>query len=207
MRTILAIIGALAIFAVIVIALLIVFGLNAIKPLTAEATAYADNAVPAIAAEWNGAELENRASPELLDVLTAEILSNVMTFGDQNLGALQQYHGASCLIVDFQFTKNDGEFVQASCEARAEHEHGDAGYTLDLIKRNDAWSLLSFYVVPDEIRETDDRTRTVFNRDNALSSITVSFKEGSIGLTSNARLSAGADISGFEKIENIPSDD
>ena len=204
MRTFLAIIGALAIFVVGVFAILVVIGLNAIKPLTAEAEAYADASIPAIATEWDGAALSRRASPELLAELTDEKLEGVMTFGAKNLGPMTEYQGATCLIVDFRMSANDGETVQASCDARAEHEGGGAGYSVALIKRNDAWSLLSFFVVPDEITDTDDRARMVAYRDEGLNAITASFTARSIGLTSKRALPVGADIYGFEKIENIP---
>lgn len=204
MRTFLAVIGALAIFVVGAFAILVVIGLNAIKPLTAEATAYADAAIPAIATEWDGAALMQRASPELKAELTDEKLQGVMTFGTKHLGAMTDYQGATCLIVDFQMNTGDSERVQASCDARAEHEGGGAGYSLALVKRNDAWSLLSFFVVPDEIKDTDDRSRMVKHDDATLNAVTVSFKARSIGLASKRELPVGAEIYGFEKIENIP---
>ncbi len=204
MRTVLAIIGALAIFVVVAFVILVVAGLNAIKPLTAEATAYADASISAIATEWDGEALKKRASSELKAELTDEKVDGVMSFGAENLGLMTNYQGASCMIVNFEVTTADGELVQASCDARAEHEGGGAGYSVALIKRNDAWALLSFFVIPDEITNTDDRTQMVAYEDPGLNAFTASFAERSIGLTSKRTLPVGADVYGFEKIENIP---
>ena len=204
MRTVLAIVGALAIFAVVTLAVLFVIGRNAIKPLTEEATAYADASVSAIATEWNGEALVARASPELRVALTDDTLEGVMTFGAENLGLMLEYQGATCLLVSFEITQAEGEVVQASCDARANHEGGGGAYSLGLIKRNDAWSLLSFFVIPDEIKGDDDRAQMVAYQPDGFNAITASLKDRSIGLTSKRALPVGVEISGFEKIDNIP---
>ena len=66
MKTLLAIVGALAIFVVGVFAVLIVIGINSLKPMTAEATAYADESILAIASDWDGDAFFNRASARAL---------------------------------------------------------------------------------------------------------------------------------------------
>jgi|GEM_PF-7056093 len=203
MKTFLAIIGVLAIFAVGVFAILVVIGFNTIKPLTAEATAFADEAIPAIAAEWDGDELQQRLSRELRAELTNNEIEGIMSFAAKNLGALTEYAGATCAVVNYQVTTADGELVQASCEARADHELGGAGYSLNLLKRDDEWSFLAFFIVPDQIRENDDAARMVRLETDALNIVTISVSDRAIGLTTGRATMIGADISGFEKIENI----
>lgn len=199
MKTLLAIVGALAIFVVGVFAILFVIGVNSLKPMTAEATAYADESILAIASDWDGVALADRASPELRAKLTADTVTTLMAFGQQHLGALTNLDGATCEIVNFEYTTENGEQVTATCSARAEHELGAAGYALNLIRRNDDWSVLGFFVVPDELREPNT-ARMV----GAFSALTVSVEKQSIGLSTGAYAPIGADIRGFEKIENLP---
>lgn len=199
MKTLLAIVGALAIFVVGVFAVLIVIGLNSIKPMKAEAVAYADEAIQAIATDWDDDAFVDRASAALLSQLSQDELRVIMAFGQHHLGPMSDYQGAACEIVGFEYTTKNGERVTATCEARAEHERGAASYALTLLKQNDNWSMLGFFVTPDEL-QAPDTTRTV----NMLSALTVSFQDRSIGMTSRAYTPIGADIRGFAKIENLP---
>ena len=199
MKTLLAIVGALAIFVVGVFAVLIVIGINSLKPMTAEATAYADESILAIASDWDGDAFIDRASAALLSQMSQDELRVIMAFGRQHLGALSDYQGATCEVIGFEYTTENGELVTATCEARAEHELGGASYALTLMKQRDNWSMLGFFVTADELQEPDT-TRTV----NMLSALTVSLEDRSIGLTSRVYAPIGADIRGFEKIENLP---
>ena len=204
MKTFLAIIGGLVIVGLMIVAGLFVIGLNALKPLTAEATAFADAAIPAIGADWDKSEFRTRATPELLSVISNGGLDDLMNAGKRQLGSIVSYDGATCTITHAEMNTTDGQIVKADCTASATFEKSKASFDLGLLKRDDEWKLLRFYIT---LPAADTSVDVAFTPDAPPTdkSLRVSFSADAVALTRDVALSgAGAGVETPErKLKNL----
>lgn len=203
MKTFLAIIGVLALVVVVAVAALIFIGFSAIKPMTEEATAYVDEAVPAIAAAWDADELRSRASPELLEAAGNDDIENLMRFISARLGGMTTYDGATCLVVDYSMTSAQGEVIIAQCTADAAFEFGGGKFSVNVIKRDDAWKFLAFFV---EVSEVDTSVQVAYTPDDAANdnAMRIVVAPDRIGLSREMNLDAGLAFDAQdEKIQNF----
>ena len=203
MRTILAVIGAFAIGFVAIIGILFVIGMQRAGPLLEEAHVFTDEAVPAITTEWNGDELWSRAAPELKQAMGNNGLAQLMSAGSFQLGRLVEYNNAECALTAYEFRTGVGEQALAQCTGKAEYEKAIAGYTLNAIKRDDAWKILGFFVLAEE---ATDQPVMVSYRDHSQikeKSIGLSVDGMSVGVSTEVSLEAGAEIITRSKIENF----
>ncbi len=204
MKTFLAIVGGLALLIVGSFAVLFFIGVQKAGPLLQEAHDYADDAIPAIATKWDSAALSSRAAPELADLLKNGVLETLMAEGSRLLGEMTAYEAAACQITNYQLNTDSGELVLAACTARATHQRAAADYKLNLVKRNDQWKLLGFFVTPEDVESGPVQVKFISPAPKPLQTLEISLKGRSIGLsTPLAGAAPGAAIHVAEKIENI----
>ena len=123
------------------------------KKLDKESKAFVDAAIPAIAAEWDVAELQKRASPEFDASVDYDELEQDFDML-QKLGKLEQYKGATG---DSNITLSlNGFEITADYLANADFETGSAEIQITLIKHGSQWQVLDFKVRPEEFTERKD---------------------------------------------------
>jgi hypothetical protein len=112
--------------------------------LDAESRAYVDQAVAAIAKNWDKNELIERATPELLGVVKPEQLTQLfVTFS--RLGKMVEYEGATGEAT-MLLVLNSGTAISASYIARASFDNGSATFRIGLRKLDGRWLINSFYL-------------------------------------------------------------
>jgi hypothetical protein len=123
------------------------------KKLDRESHAYVDTAVPAIAADWDVAELQKRASPEFDDAVDYDRLEEDF-YSLQELGKLVEYKGSTG---DSNITVSlNGYQITADYTAIADYEEGSVEIRIALVKRSGQWRILDFTVSPDAAAERKD---------------------------------------------------
>jgi hypothetical protein len=117
-----------------------------------EVTAYADDAVVAIATGWNEQALLLRASPEFLAATHSGDLSQLFV-QFRRLGHMTRYDGsADGTNVQMGLLPLSGQALTAVCVAEADFEHGPAKIRLSLIKHRGGWQIMGFRVTPRKIQ-------------------------------------------------------
>lgn len=105
---------------------------------------YVDENVPKIVSNWSAQELLDRASPELLQVVTpVQIAQLFPKLGI--LGPLTEYQGAQGQAGVF-YNPKDGKVISASYVANASFAKGSAEINIRLIQHQGSWQILSFRV-------------------------------------------------------------
>jgi hypothetical protein len=112
--------------------------------LDKESKAYADTAIPAVITTWSEKELLDRASPELKKAVTTDKMDRMFRWF-ATLGSLQKCEPAEGQAV-MSVTPQTGKMVSAQYTAKAKFEKAEATIKLGLIKHDDQWQILSFYV-------------------------------------------------------------
>ena len=143
----------------IFLALIVVVGLTVAclaiigKKLDKESKAFVDAAVPAIVTDWDVAELQKRASPELDESVDYDDVEEY--FGSlQELGKFQEYKGSTG---DSNITISlTGYEITADYTASADFEAGSVDMQISLIRHNGQWQILDFKVSPQEYTERSD---------------------------------------------------
>ena len=202
MRTILAIIGALALIVIVLFVGFIFVGVQKIAPLMEESVAFADESMPAITKEWDGEELWARAAPELRELLGNGGLEQLMSTGSYQIGNLVEHGGAECTLTHFEFNTGNGELALAQCTGKSRFEKAIAGYRLDIVKRKGEWKILGFFITPEEKVEQPVTVSHTMKRSAPTKKLEISLDKFSIGVSSGTSFDAGADIAIGTKIEN-----
>ncbi len=140
----LKVVGAITLVLVALIVALVVWGLFALAPLNKEATAYADQAIPAIAANWDRNELLKRAAPELKQSLTPAGLDSVYSLF-ASFGPMVKYNGATCAVTGSLSTAS-GKVIVAKCVATAKCQNADVSFQLSLLRENNVWLIGGIFV-------------------------------------------------------------
>jgi hypothetical protein len=117
----------------------IVWGCVTIAPLMKEATQYADEAVPAIAAKWDSEELMKRAAPQLKATFTPAILASAYAMFS-SFGPMAKYNGSKCSVGEARDPQT-GKRVVATCVASASCENADVMIRLGLVRIDEAWEI------------------------------------------------------------------
>jgi len=200
-KTLLAIIGALALIIIILFAAIVVVGVQQTKPLMDEAHAYANESIEAIGKAWEGDEFWARSSPEMQEALDRAQADQLMSSAAFQLGALVKNNGAACQITQFEYG-TDGVFATAQCTGVAEFQKAHADYLLNIVKRKDEWKIYGFFVLPGE--DADGAVTVAYEpAPFRPSSIAFSWKTLSAGVSSGDRLTAGASVNAGAKVENV----
>lgn len=115
-----------------------------------EVSAYANDAILAIATNWDEQALLQRASPELFAAATQQNIHDTF-LNYRQLGRMTKYNVARSLAhVDVGFTLVHKK-VTAVYIAKAAFEHGTAQVKLSLIKRNGRWYITGLHVTADRL--------------------------------------------------------
>jgi len=150
MKTILAVIGTLALLIFVSIVALLAYTFVSNGPILKEAKSFAEEAIPAITTSWNGNELLNRSAPELIEILKDGSLETFMADASRSVGELTSLTDVECTNYNFSTTTKNGKTATVECIAHAKHQLSDGEYSLSLIKRKGEWKILKFHVNPVE---------------------------------------------------------
>jgi hypothetical protein len=144
MKTVLIVIGVLALLCCGGGLTALFFGWRAASNVMGEAQVYGDASLNAVCRTWDGAELERRAAPELIEQNPAGTLQNVVN-ALKPLGALQSLE-SKVTGVEAKTETNVGSYTIATYYADCKFENGVADANLELLKRDDEWQILKFSV-------------------------------------------------------------
>ncbi|MEM9014046.1 MAG: hypothetical protein AAGB02_02960 [Pseudomonadota bacterium] len=203
MKTFLAIIGVLALGIIALIATLYVVSAQKLESLPREAIAYVDEAIPAIANNWDGEELDRRAAPELKALFTNGALEALMTAGERQLGGLTDYDTAECEMKAYDISADAGEVALVDCGALAGHLRGFAAYSVNLVKREGQWKIYGFYVFPSTTEEAPVQVNVALKDQRNINAVSLSLTDRSIGIISENQPAVGIGFERDEKIDNI----
>ncbi len=149
MRRFLAIVGATALFALIMAIVVFGFGFYRGHQVAIEGVAFVDEAVPAITKDWSPEELFRRASPEFHKVVTPEALDALFQGLHAQLGTLVEYEGATSGDTNYNFNLfspgSQGVFT-GSYNAKARYRNGAATFLIAVVKRDGRWMINNFHV-------------------------------------------------------------
>jgi hypothetical protein len=149
MRRFLAIVGAIALFALAVATIVFGFAFYRGHRVAMEGVAFIDEAVPAIAKDWNPQELFQRGSPEFHKVTTPEGLGVFLQGMSAQLGALVEYEGATAGDTNYNFNLfspgSEGAFT-GTVNAKARYRHGAATFRIAVVKRDGRWMIHDFHI-------------------------------------------------------------
>jgi hypothetical protein len=131
------------------------------KLYDSQISAYANDAILAIATDWNEQALRQRASPELFAASTQQDISAAFQ-NYRQLGRMTKYNVArSRAHVDVGFTLVHKR-VTAVYLATADFEHGSAEIKLSLLKRNGRWYITGIHVTAYRL----DRSTSLLPKDH-----------------------------------------
>lgn len=138
------------IFAVIIVAIVIaaaIFIPRTLK-LDREATAYIQDAVPKIVANWNSQELVDRATPELLDSAKSRDQLDRLFAMFRQLGSFKHLDKPEGVVVSSAFT-GSGTVTLGNYTANGEFEKGAATIKIQLRRVNGTWKINGFRINSD----------------------------------------------------------
>ena len=111
--------------------------------LNNEATAYVDEAIPAISAHWNASELLERGTPELKKDAPPDVLAKLFRTLEP-LRRLTKYEGAKGSS-NTSYSTDTGTSITGDFVATAEYENGTATFDVVVVKRNGQWMINGFH--------------------------------------------------------------
>ncbi len=112
--------------------------------LDASSKMFVDNAVPAIAANWNPQALLDRSTPELRAIAKPDAVNALFARFSQ-FGPLVRYEGAKG-HAGMYYTSRYGSVISAMYVAKAEFQNGAAIFRLGLRYRDKHWLIQNFHV-------------------------------------------------------------
>jgi hypothetical protein len=115
--------------------------------LNAESRRYADDAMVAVASNWDKQALLDRGSEELLQAAHFQIDIDSQFLRWSMLGRMVCYHGVKgkAAVV---FSLQTGTVITATYFGSAEFARGTASITVGLVRRAHKWQVASFQVTP-----------------------------------------------------------
>jgi len=146
MKRVLTIIGGFALIAILLVGGFIGYSSYQGRALDASSKEYVDNNIPLIISSWSKDQLLNRASPQLLKVISEKPDEIDHLFaGFAKLGAMRSYDGSKG-DSNISYTNTDGKVITASYVAEAKFANGNARITVRLIQMSGSWQFLLFNV-------------------------------------------------------------
>jgi hypothetical protein len=144
MRKFFMIIGVLAVITVVGggIGLLVLARSGA--ALDTASKAYTEEAVVAIAANWEPDELWKRASPHLRKIATRDQISGLFNAAKRSLGPMLEYRGSQgqALIGII----NSRQSISARYVATGNFQKGSASFKIALVKEGGTWMIEGFHI-------------------------------------------------------------
>ena len=152
-----------AIFLLLIVLAAIGFAYVAVRgsALDKESKAYVDDAVPAIVSSWDVQALFNRASPELLKSMSPGEADRLFA-AFRKLGKMQKYGGSKGQAF-IGWDLNKGRTVTARYTAIASFNVDVVQIEISLIKHNDRWQIVGFFLKSLRAPQTPSRS-TKINR-------------------------------------------
>jgi hypothetical protein len=144
MKNFLVILGGLFLAIIVIAAVGFAYVATTGSALDTESKAYAEAAIPAIIADWDGSELSKRESPEFAAVVSAADLDKLIQ-NFRRLGKLKQFNGVKGEAM-LTAVPQHGSRITANYVGSAEFDTGPAQIDLGLIKHGDDWQILRFRV-------------------------------------------------------------
>jgi hypothetical protein len=112
-----------------------------------ESRRYADQAIIAVASNWDKRELLERGSEELLQAAQFQVDLDSQFARWSALGSMLKYAGVTG-AAKIGFSLQIGSIVTAQYTAVAQFQHGEAQMQIGLVKRGGGWQIASFQVFP-----------------------------------------------------------
>ena len=148
MKKILITLSGIALALVAVVGALVGYAVYAGSKSDVSSKAYVDRVVPTIVGTWSAANLKREASVELRQHASDDqIAAAFQKFS--TLGRIVAY-GGSKGESRISFSPRTGKVVTAKYEASVTFEHGDALIDVGLVKRDDRWQIVGFFIKPDQ---------------------------------------------------------
>ena len=156
MKKILTVLGAIFICLIVVGVIFFSGFYYFASRLDKEARAYLDEVVPIIVTYWDPKELINRASPEFLQVYSAERVESLFDSFSDLMGPLKEYRGAKGKIKIGTTTKGK-PIILADYQVRAVFEKAPAKIEIQMIRRDDKWQIGGFRVILEDFTPNQER--------------------------------------------------
>ncbi len=146
-RTVLTLLGGVALTALFALFGLSFYVMSRIGPLTEEAKQFADATIVAVTTNWDVQAMKDRASPEFLSAASDEKLIAFTEFHRDDLGVLDDYdNGAKCQIIEQHYSLSAPPFARTVCYALIRFVKADAKIRLPVVKRDDKWAMHGFHL-------------------------------------------------------------
>jgi len=136
------------------------------ESLKKQAKAYIDTVLPQIITSWDSKELLRNAHPELAKKNSAEQL-DLLFFTYMNLGSLKNYDESQGKVSIARWTVNGQTNLLCDYVTRLDFEKGSARIWVEVVKDYGQWSILSFIVDSDLLKNVAQKPAT---RDEAQAS-------------------------------------
>ena len=115
--------------------------------LNSESQRYADEAMIAVASNWNEQALLDRGSEELLEAAQFQIDLDAQFGRWRALGPMVRFNGLKGEVA-VNFSLQTGKLTTALYFGSADFARGRASLAVGLVKRADRWQVASFRVTP-----------------------------------------------------------
>lgn len=146
MKKFLAIVGGIALVAILLIGGFVGYSAYQGRALDASSKEYVDKNIPLIVSSWSKDELLKRASPQLLKIVAEKPDQIDHLFqGFAKLGAMWSYDGSKG-DSNVSYTNRAGEVITAAYIADTTFENGGAQISVRLIQTSGSWQFLLFNV-------------------------------------------------------------
>lgn len=113
-----------------------------------ESKLYVDLNLPQIIDNWKVEALTKRASPELMKVAPREKIEELFKVCSDKLGPMKEYKGSKGQST-IAFKAEKGKLITGAYVAEAIFEKAPATIKISIIKRNNDWQILEFFVNSD----------------------------------------------------------
>jgi hypothetical protein len=117
---------------------------NSVMEINKTGTAYAQQSMEAIAANWDVKELESRASPEFKAATSKEQMAQIVALGKDKLGKLVQLQPFIMQNFNANTESGKGTATQITFNSSGKFEMGEADLSFVLVRRDDKWSIMGF---------------------------------------------------------------
>jgi len=125
---------------------------NAVAENNNAADAFSLKVFKEVSAEWDPSVLTSYASPEFKRDVSESQLKNLMKTLSQKLGKGKKAAEFSATNTSSRIENGDS-YILISTESTAEFEKGTGKVRMQVIKRDDKWSVLSFYVDSEALKK------------------------------------------------------
>ncbi len=124
--------------------------------LKKQAKAYVDRVLPGIVASWDSKQLLWNSHPEFVKKTSDEQLDQLF-FAWMKLGSLKKYDESQGQVSVSKLTVDGQTNIFCDYVTQLDFENGHAKITLKIVKENGEWSIVSFFVESDLLKDTSQK--------------------------------------------------